>query len=140
MESAQEDTTTQVWPAHHDLGMVDYKALTRLSHLQVLAVIKCIYLQPTYLHFIQYIEDRCLLLMSSTSFVDLPFQEHWMIEKHHMDQNPYISSSCPKPGVVTDHMTRGDNVAQNPGPVETKWGRPAWVWRHFQIHLQHVST
>jgi hypothetical protein len=50
----------------------------------VLAVIKCIFLLPTYLHFIQDIEDRCLLLMSSTSFVDLPFQEHRMTEKHYM--------------------------------------------------------
>jgi hypothetical protein len=33
----------------------------------------------------QDIEDRCLLLMSSTSFVDLPFQEYYMTEKHHMD-------------------------------------------------------
>jgi hypothetical protein len=57
----------------------------------VLAVIKCIYLPPTYLHFIQDIEGRCLLLTSSTSFVDLPFQEHWMTEKHYMDQNTYIS-------------------------------------------------
>jgi hypothetical protein len=56
-----------------------------------LAVIKCIYLPPTYLYFIQYIEDKCLLLTSSMSFVDLPFQEHRMTEKHHMDQNPYIS-------------------------------------------------
>jgi hypothetical protein len=39
----------------------------------VLAVIKCIYLPPTYLHFIQDIEIRCLLLTSSMSFVDLPF-------------------------------------------------------------------
>jgi hypothetical protein len=39
----------------------------------VLAVIKYIYLPPTYLHFMQDIEDRCPLLMSSTSFVDLPF-------------------------------------------------------------------
>jgi hypothetical protein len=62
----------------------------------VLAVIKCIYLLPTYLHFIQDIEDRSLLLMSSTCFVDLPFQEHRMTEKHHMDQNPCISPSCPK--------------------------------------------
>jgi hypothetical protein len=54
----------------------------------VLAVIKCIYLLPTYLHFIQDIEDRCLLLMRSTSFVDLPVQEHQMMEKHHMDQTP----------------------------------------------------
>jgi hypothetical protein len=30
----------------------------------VLAVIKCIYLPPTHLHFIQDIEDRCLLLTS----------------------------------------------------------------------------
>jgi hypothetical protein len=39
----------------------------------VLEVIKCIYSPPTYLHFIQGIEDMCLLLMSSTRFVDLPF-------------------------------------------------------------------
>jgi hypothetical protein len=51
---------------------------------------------PTYLHFIQDIEDICLLLTSSMSFADLPFQEHRMIEKHHMDQNPCISSTCPK--------------------------------------------
>jgi hypothetical protein len=41
-----------------------------------LAVIKCKYLPPTYLYLIQDIEDRCLLLTSSMSFVDLPFQEH----------------------------------------------------------------
>jgi hypothetical protein len=46
-----------------------------------LAVIKCIYLLPTYLYFIQDIEDRCLLLTSSTSFVDLLVQEHRMTEK-----------------------------------------------------------
>jgi hypothetical protein len=40
----------------------------------VLAVIKCIYLSPAYIYFIQDIEDRCLLLMSSTSFVDIPLQ------------------------------------------------------------------
>jgi hypothetical protein len=61
-----------------------------------LVVIKCIYLPQTYLHFIQDIEDRCLLLTSSTSFVDLPFQKHRMMEKHHMDQNPCISSLCLK--------------------------------------------
>jgi hypothetical protein len=44
--------------------------------LRLLAVIKCIYLPPTYLHFMQDIEDRCLLLMSSTSFVDGSFYEH----------------------------------------------------------------
>jgi hypothetical protein len=57
-----------------------------------MAIIKCMYLPPTHLHFIQDIEARCLLLTSYTSFVDLPFQEHWMMEKHHLDQNPYISS------------------------------------------------
>jgi hypothetical protein len=62
----------------------------------VLAVIKCIYLLPTYLHFIQDIEDRCLFLTSSMSFIDLPFQEHWMTGKHHMDQNLCISLICPK--------------------------------------------
>jgi hypothetical protein len=40
---------------------------------KMLAVIKCIYLPPTYLHFIQDIEVRCLLQMRSTSFADLPF-------------------------------------------------------------------
>jgi hypothetical protein len=55
---------------------------------EVLAVIKCIYLPPTYLYFIQDIEDMFLLLMISTSFVDLLFQEHRMMEKHHMYQNP----------------------------------------------------
>jgi hypothetical protein len=34
-ESTQGDTTSQVWLAHHDLGMVDYRALTRLSLLRV---------------------------------------------------------------------------------------------------------
>jgi hypothetical protein len=53
-----------------------------------------------------------------------------MMEKHHIDQNPYISSLCPKTGVVTDNMTRGDDVTQNPDPAEPNWGRPARVW-HF---------
>jgi hypothetical protein len=62
----------------------------------VLAVVKCIHLSPTYRHFIQDIEDRLLLLTSSINFVDLPFQEHQMMKKHHKDQNPCISSLCPK--------------------------------------------
>jgi hypothetical protein len=75
----------------------------------------------------QDIEDRCLLLTSSMSFVDLPFQEQWMIEKHHMDRNPYISSLCPKPGVASDNMTRGDDVTKSSGPTDPRWGRPARV-------------
>jgi hypothetical protein len=51
----------------------------------VLAVIKCKYLLTTNLQFIQDIEDRCLLLMSCMSFLDLLFQEHRMTEKHHID-------------------------------------------------------
>jgi hypothetical protein len=51
----------------------------------VLAAKKCIYLPPTYPYFIQDIEYRCLLLTSSMNFVDLPFQEHRILEKHHMD-------------------------------------------------------
>jgi hypothetical protein len=84
----------------------------------------------------QDIEDRCLLLMSSMSFIDLPFLEHRMMEKHHMDQNPYISILCAKPGVVSDNMTRGDDVAKSLGPTNPTWGRPipllgrsAKVWR-----------
>jgi hypothetical protein len=76
----------------------------------LLAVIKCIYLPSTYLHFIQDIEDWCLLLMSS--------------------------------------MTRGDDVAQSPGPTKPKWGRPVpppWpagqVLAPFQSLLcQHVKV
>jgi hypothetical protein len=63
------------------------------------------------------------------SFVDLTFLEHRMMEKQHMDQNPYISSLCPKPGVVADTMTRGDDVAKNPDPTDPRWGQPARVWR-----------
>jgi hypothetical protein len=62
----------------------------------LLAVIKYTYLPLIFPNFIQDIEDRCLLLTSSTSFVDLSFQEHQMMEKHHMNQNPCISSICPK--------------------------------------------
>jgi hypothetical protein len=91
----------------------------------VLTVMKCIYLSPTYLYFMQDMEDRCILLTSSTRFVNLPFQEHRMMKKHHMDQNPYISSLCPKLGVVSDNMTQGDDVAKSLGPTDTRCGRPA---------------
>jgi hypothetical protein len=74
------------------LGFNSFLLLRDEQSVGVLAVIKCIYLLPTYLYFIQYIEDRCILLTSSMSFVDLPFQEHRMTEKHHMDQNSNISS------------------------------------------------
>jgi hypothetical protein len=63
------------------------------------------------------IEDRCLSLTTSMNFVDLPFQEHWMTEKHHMDQNTYISSLCTKPGVVSNNMTWGADVAKSPCPT-----------------------
>jgi hypothetical protein len=56
-----------------------------------LAVIKYTYLLPTYPNFVQDIEDMCLLLTSSMSFVDLLFQEHRITVKRHMDQNPCIS-------------------------------------------------
>jgi hypothetical protein len=88
-------------------------------------VIKCIYLPPRYVHFMQDIENRCLLLTSSMSFVDLPFQEHQMMKKHHIDQNSYISSLCPKPGAVSDNMTLGDDVAKILVPFDPRWGQPA---------------
>jgi hypothetical protein len=34
-ESTEGNTATQVWSAHHDHGVVDYKALTGLSLLWV---------------------------------------------------------------------------------------------------------
>jgi hypothetical protein len=58
----------------------------------------------------QDIEDRCILLTSSMGFVDLSFQEHRMTEKHNMDQNPCITSLGQNPGVVSDNMTRGDDM------------------------------
>jgi hypothetical protein len=73
----------------------------------------------------QDIEDRCLLLTSSTNFVNLPFQEHRMIGKNHMHQNPYISSLSPKPGVVLVNMTWGDDVAKSPGPTDPWSGQPS---------------
>jgi hypothetical protein len=94
--------------------------MSKTLSVGVLAVIKYIYLPPTYLHFMQDIEDMCLLLTSSMSFVDLSFQEHLMTKKHHMDQNPYISSLCQKPGVVSDNMTLGDDVAKGPGPTDLR--------------------
>jgi hypothetical protein len=51
-----------------------------------------------------------------------------MIEKHHMDQNPYISSLCPKPGVVSDNMAWEDDKAKRLGPTDPRWGRPDRVW------------
>jgi hypothetical protein len=96
-----------------------------LANWAMLVVIKFIYLLPTYQYFMQYIEDRCLLLTSSMSFDDLPVQEHSMMEKHHIDQNPYISSLCPKPRVVSDNMTWGDDVEKSPGPTDPRWGQPA---------------
>jgi hypothetical protein len=76
----------------------------------------------------QDIEDRCLLLPSSTSFIDLPFHEYQMTEKRHMDQNPYISSLCLKPEVVSNNITRGDDVAKCPGPTDPRWG-----WRPHSL-------
>jgi hypothetical protein len=120
-----------------------------LSVGRVLAVIKCIYLPPTYLHFMQDIEDRCLLLTSSTSFVDLPFEEHQKMGMHHMDQNPYISSLCPKPRVVWDNTTRGDDVAKSIGPTDPRWGRSAPLlgqptrichqW-NYTFNMRHVKS
>jgi hypothetical protein len=55
---------------------------------------------------------------------------------YHIDQNPYISSLCPKLGVVSVKMTWGDDVAKSTGPTDPRWGRlapllgrPARVWR-----------
>jgi hypothetical protein len=70
-----------------------------------------------------------------------------MMEKHHIDQNPYKSSLCPKPGVVSDNMTQGDDMAKGPGPIDPRWGlsaqfrgRSARVWHLFDICLTHIST
>jgi hypothetical protein len=105
------------------------------------AIIKCIYLSPTYLHFMQDIEDRCLWLTGSMSFVEVPFQEHRMTKKHHMDQNPYISSLCPKLGVVSDNMTRGDDMVKSSCPTDPRWGRSARVWHqwNYAFNTCHVK-
>jgi hypothetical protein len=105
----------------------------------VLAVIKCIYVSPPYLHFIQDIEDRCLLLTSSMSFVDQPFQEHRMTEKHHMDQNPCISLLYPKSGIVTENVTSENDVAQSTGSTKPRcgwWATSPWLASHMLAHFQ----
>jgi hypothetical protein len=67
----------------HDVTRPPDRSATKYpTYVLLLAVIKCIYLPPTYIHFTQDIEDRCLLLMSSTSFVNLTFQEHHMDKIH----------------------------------------------------------
>jgi hypothetical protein len=45
-----------------------------------------------------------------------------------MDQNPYVSSLCVEPGVVSENMTWGDDVAKRLGPADPRWGRPGRVW------------
>jgi hypothetical protein len=123
-------------PLCNTVLLLQYKNVGR----RVLAVIKCIYLSPTHLYFIQDIEDRCLLLTSSVSFVDLPFQEHQMMEKHHMDQNPCISSYCPKQGIVTDNITRGNDMAQSTGSTDPRCARPAtspWLAGHVLPQFQN---
>jgi hypothetical protein len=57
-----------------------------------------------------------------------------MTEKHHMDQNLYISSLCPILGVVSDNVTQGDDVAESLGPTDLSGaGRP--VFRANEITL-----
>jgi hypothetical protein len=60
-----------------------------------------------------------------------------------MDQNPYISSLCPKPGVVLDNMTWEDDVAKSPGPTDPRWGhRPHSLvdWLGFGANEITLST
>jgi hypothetical protein len=78
-----------------DLILFFCSGMSKTLSVGVLVVIKCIYLSSPYLHFIKNVEDMCLLLTSSMSAVDLPFQEYRMTEKHYMDY-PCISSLCPK--------------------------------------------
>jgi hypothetical protein len=56
-----------------------------------------------------------------------------------MDQNPCISSLCPKYGIVTDNMTRGNDVAQSTGLIEPRYGRPAMSWRISKNYFVDVS-
>jgi hypothetical protein len=112
----------------------------------MLAVIKYIYLLPTYLHFIQDVEDRCLLLTSSWvlliyHFRNIGWRESIIWTKIHAYLQ-YVQNKA-----VTENMTRGDDVAQRPGPTEPKWGwqaPPPWLTAQvlvpFQTPLcQHVK-
>jgi hypothetical protein len=65
------------------------------------------------------------------------------MEKNHMDQNPCISSLCPKLDIVTYNMTRGDDVAQSPSLTEPKGGRPAtppWPADQGLSSFQNMSS
>jgi hypothetical protein len=79
----------------------------------------------------------CLLLMSSTSFVDLPFQEHRMTEKHHMDQNPCVSSICHE-GMMW-HKARAQ-LSQSGAGQHRLLGRPARCWCHFNFRFANVLS
>jgi hypothetical protein len=74
------------------------------------------------------------------SFVDLLFQEHRLMKKHHMDQNSYISSLCSKPELVSDNMTWGDDMAKSLGLTDPRSGRPAVQGlAPMELCFQHVS-
>jgi hypothetical protein len=110
-------------------------------------IIKCIYLPPTYLYFIQDIEDRCLLLLSSTSFVDPPFQEHRMTEKHRMDQNyaylHYVQNKVQSQTKWHEKMTWHKARAQPSQGVASQphhLGRPAMCWRNSKNHFVYMSS
>jgi hypothetical protein len=113
----------------------------------VLVVIKCIYLPLTYLHFIQDIDDRCLLLTSSMSFCC------FTILGTSDDRKALYGPKSIHIFIMS--KTRGSHRqfdmrrrrGTKPGPNQTKVGRPApplgWparVWCLFKTLLQHVST
>jgi hypothetical protein len=81
----------------------------------VLAVIKFIYLPPTYLHFTQDIENKCLLLTSSTSFVDLPFQEHQVIKASYGPKSIHIFIMSKSKGHHKQYHMRGQRGQSGAG-------------------------
>jgi hypothetical protein len=112
----------------------------------LLAVIKCIYLPPTYLHFIQDIEDRCLLLMSFTSFVDLSFHEHRMMEssiwtKIHTYLNYVQNQRCS--WTIWHEGTTWHKAWDQPTNSGAGWPhtlvRPARSRRISKNHFHHMS-
>jgi hypothetical protein len=59
-----------------------------------------------------------------------------MMKKHHIDQNSYISLLCPKPGVVSNNMTQGDDV-------EKAWAQPTQggaTWPHSLAGLPGLGA
>jgi hypothetical protein len=67
------------------------------------------------IHFTQDIENKCLLLTSSTSFVDLPFQEHQVIKASYGPKSIHIFIMSKSKGHHKQYDMRGQRGQSGAG-------------------------